>query len=227
MFPVKRCLIRFYFINRANNIDSALCMYKMSSVESAMKGYFKNNPERKPYKPYPSCGNYKNLNNKETDDYYRDMTRNSKFQMDQTVNERALFALNNVKFTSITVDTVSDSERGHVLFVGLNDGRVLKIVNKPVFSPETSEIMYTQPIIVNEYQLFESRVPINNLIVSSSSLDERKLVAVTDQQIKSIPVSVSCDRYETCEQCVLAQDPYCSWNLDEAKCVFSLKIFER
>jgi hypothetical protein len=202
-------------------------MYRMNNVESAMKGYFKSNPERKPYKPYPTCGNYKNLNNKETDDYYRDMTRNSKFQMDQTVNERALFALNNVKFTSITVDTVSDSERGHVIFLGLNDGRILKIVNKPVFSSETNEILYTQPIIVNDYQLFESRVAINNLLISVSVSNEPKLVAVTNEQIKSIPVSISCDKYATCEQCVFAQDPYCSWSLGEAKCVFSNQISEK
>ena len=218
-----------FTIRRANNVDSALCVYKITSVENAMKGYYKNNPDKKPYKPL-SCSNYKSLNNKETDEFYKDMTKNNKFQMEQTVNERALFALNNVKFTSIAIDLTSpESDQGHVIFIGLSDGGILKMINKPVYSAETNEILYSQPIIVNEYAMFENHLAVNNLFISvpNAVSNERKLIAVSSEQIKSMPVDIACYKYTTCEQCVFAQDPYCSWSLNERKCVFGLQITKK
>lgn len=195
-------------------------MYKLNAVESAMKGFFRNSPEKKPFKPLPTCNNYKSLTTKETDEYYREMTKYAKFHMDQTLNERALFALNNVKFTSLVVDHLSDSS--HAIFIGLSDGRILKLVNKPVYDGQTK--LYTQPIVVNEYRLFHKLTPITKLIihVDPNEPTQRKLIAMTNDEIKSMLLSTGCDKYSSCDDCVYAQDPYCSWSVSTSSCTFSL-----
>jgi len=193
-----------FTLRRANNFDSALCMFKLNTVEGAMKGLFKNNPDKsEPNKPLSSCENYKYMNNIEIDKYYKDVIKYSKFQLEQSVNEKALFALNNVKFTSIAVDQLTN-----VLFVGLSDGRVLKLV-----------IENNQAIIIDEYKLFDTNAQVDKLVVSTGLIN--KLIAITNNMIKTVPLDLSCRTHQSCHACLHTQDPYCLWSKSDFKCIYA------
>lgn len=187
-------------------VDSALCMYKISNVEKAMKGLFKNNQEKEPKKPFNSCEDYKNLKNLEIDSYYKEITKSQKFQMEQSLNERALFALNNVKFTSIAVDSRTTFKQEHILFIGLSDGRILKVNGASL----------SKPVILGEYEIFEANEPINNLIIS-----QNQIIAISNKQIKSIEIDSFCSSFTNCVKCIQIKDPYCSWSISQSKCLFS------
>jgi hypothetical protein len=194
-------------------------MYKISQIEETLKGRFKNNPQKSSLvNPLDSCDSYKNMNTLQIDNYYKDIIKNEKFQMEQTVNQKALFALNNVKFTSIAVDVVKN-RNNHVLFLGLNDGRVLKIMNQ-IQSKNGQN--FNQPIILGEYQMFANNLPINSIILFES----KKLIAITNSEIKSISLEIQCKKYNTCRQCVYAQDPYCAWSTSKSKCVLAIEESE-
>ena len=193
----------------ANVFDSALCMYKMTNIEETLKGRFKNNPQKSSLiNPLDSCSSYKSMNSIEVDNYYKDIIKNEKFQIEQTINQKALFALNNVKFTSIAVD--ASNKHGHVVFLGLSDGRLLKVMNQIVDSRN-------QPIILAEFQMFPKSLAVNSVLL----FDSKRVVAVTSEQISAFSLESQCQKYKTCAQCVYAQDPYCAWSTSRAECVFS------
>ena len=49
-----------------------------------------------------------------------------------------------------------------------------------------------------------------------------KLIAITNNEIKSISLEIQCKKYKTCRQCVYAQDPNCAWSTLKSKCVFAI-----
>ena len=120
----------FYAIftfRRANSIDSALCKYKVSTVQNTMKGYFKSMEHHKDSityrRPLESCNKYKELKESTLNEYNKEMNKYYKFEMEQTVNEPALFALSNVKFTSIVIDPASlNNNFNDVIFIGTDNG---------------------------------------------------------------------------------------------------------
>lgn len=181
-------------------------MYKMSSVQETMRGLFKNKQDDKPKKPYATCDKYKSLDSIEKDNYYKEIIKNNKFQMEQTLNSMATFALNNVKFTSVTVDAPSStSTLDHVIYVGLDTGRVLKLISRP--HPDGQSM---QTIIVADYELFPPGTAINNLLVHvNPTTDETHLIAMSTKNIKSLAVSHLCDRLTSCTQCVQS---FCRWS---------------
>lgn len=182
----------------ANVFDSALCMYKMETIDETLRGRFKNNPDKTILtQPFDSCDSYTQMNSLQTDQYYRDILKNEKFEMESQVNQKASFALNNVKFTSLAVDVTPS---GHVIFLGLNDGKVLKIMNQNILA---------------EYQIFQSGEPITSLLVYPFE----RLIAIQNRGIKSISLRSHCHKFVNCGQCVNAQDPYCGWSKKESKCV--------
>lgn len=198
-----------------------MCRYSITNVETAMKGLFKQSQSFMPYRPYASCDDYKILKHAQVDSYYKNITNYEKFQIEDTINQRALFALNNVKFVSLAVDPSFQQEKMHILFIGSNDGRLFKIITQPHILEN-----HVQPIIVSEYQLFENKIPINNLLISIAKNNPNKIIAITSESIKSISVDVSCSKFLSCEKCTNSQDPYCSWSFLVSKCVYTLVRFD-
>ena len=170
-------------------------------------------------KPLGSCDEYAQMDEPRLNNYYKEMSQNYKFQMDQTVNEPALFALNNIKFTSIAVDPASANNNfNDVIFVGLEDGRVIKLLVRPVKFESKKERKYQQPIIVQEYHIFTS--PVTSLLVNNIT---NKLIAISDEEIKSIQLDGTCSSYgASCAECVESQDPYCVWSVGQSKCTSSV-----
>lgn len=210
----------FYAIftfRRLNSVDSALCQYKMTAVHEIMSGSFKSSEhnDRIQYKrPLASCDEYPRLDDQELKRYYNDRTQNYNFQMEETVNEPALFALNNVKFTAIAVDPPSRMNNfNEVVFIGLEDGRVLKILMRATNVSLDGQRQVPKPIIVQEYHLFR-RTPVNSIL-----LRQGKLIAMADEQVRAIDLDIECSKAASCGECINAQDPYCAWSLHKSACV--------
>lgn len=211
----------FYAIftfRRSNSVDSALCKYKMSKVQETMKGYFKSmaHSDRIVYKkPLDTCDSYLDLSDSELKKYYNEMTQNYKFQMEQNIYEPALFALNNAKFTAIAVDSPRVANNfNEVIFIGLEDGRVFKVLIQPLKFMKNGQKL-NQPTIVQEYKFFET--PVKSLIINEKT---GKLVVISDEAIRSIDLDSSCRNMNIyrCGQCLKLQDPYCAWSIISQTC---------
>lgn len=114
-------------------------------------------------------------------------------------------------FTAITVDAQIKGLDGHrydVIFVGTDDGRVIKIVSA---ANETNG----EPIIVTETQALPAGQKVRELTVSHRS---QSLIVVADGQIVSIPL-YHCKKIQHCRDCVRLQDPYCAWDTRNHECV--------
>jgi len=192
----------------------------MTTVDETMNGYFKStdNDDRITYKqPLATCHAYKHLSDADLNKYYQERSQNYNYQMETTVNEPVLFAMNGARFTAIAIDQPGKRNNfNEVIFIGLADGRVLKLLTKPVYA---NKRIYQQPIVVQEYQMLEHNQTINSLIVTKQG----QLIAVSNEIIRSVDLDVACFvDYNTCSSCLKTQDPYCSWSTTQAKCV-SLK----
>ncbi|XP_051794454.1 semaphorin-4D isoform X6 [Acanthochromis polyacanthus] len=111
-----------------------------------------------------------------------------------------------VNYTQIVVERVRALDKNiyDVIFTGTDKGVLHKSV---VFEGEVH--------IVEEIQLLKNSEPIKNLLLSSET---RSLYAGSDSGVVQSPTAF-CGRYSSCDDCVLARDPYCAWDPHTAACV--------
>ncbi|XP_008294955.1 semaphorin-4D isoform X1 [Stegastes partitus] len=111
-----------------------------------------------------------------------------------------------VNYTQIVVERVRALDRNiyDVIFTGTDKGVLHKSV---VFEGEVH--------IVEEIQLLKNSESIKNLLLSSET---RSLYAGSDSGVVQSPTAF-CGRYPSCDDCVLARDPYCAWDPHTAACV--------
>ncbi|KAJ8277245.1 hypothetical protein GJAV_G00073050 [Gymnothorax javanicus] len=109
------------------------------------------------------------------------------------------------RFTRIVVDrvTASDGHAYDVMFIGTENGFVQKAVNYD-----------GEMFIIEELQLLPAPEPIKTLRLSRTT---GQLYAGSETAAAQIPLS-QCGRYSTCQDCVLARDPYCAWDATTALC---------
>ncbi|XP_071371801.1 semaphorin-4D isoform X2 [Centroberyx affinis] len=111
-----------------------------------------------------------------------------------------------VNYTQIVVERVHALDRNiyDVIFTGTDKGVLHKSV---VYEGEVH--------IVEEIQLLKTSESIKNLLLSSQT---RSLYAGSDSGVVQSPTAF-CDRYLSCDECVLARDPYCAWDPRTTACV--------
>ncbi|XP_076849111.1 semaphorin-4D isoform X3 [Brachyhypopomus gauderio] len=117
-----------------------------------------------------------------------------------------------VNYTQIAVERVPalDNNVYDVIFTGTDKGAVHKSV---VYEGGAHTI--------EEIQLLRNREPIKTLLLSTHRA--RFLYAGSDSGIVQSPTAF-CDKYMTCEDCVLARDPYCAWERQTTSCI---NIFQK
>lgn len=131
----------------------------------------------------------------------------------------------NQRLTVVAVDPQIKTPSGEsydVIYAGTTDGKVLKIVS--VFKEKQVEdkvVISHKPVVLEEIQAFPTHFPIRNVHVlqrSASTMDEPRLVVLSDSEVKSIPL-YRCSKYINCSSCVGLQDPHCAWNVETRRCV--------
>uniref|UniRef100_A0A8D8PZV1 Semaphorin-1A n=1 Tax=Cacopsylla melanoneura TaxID=428564 RepID=A0A8D8PZV1_9HEMI len=122
------------------------------------------------------------------------------------------------KFSSIAVDPQVRALSGttyDVIFVGTEDGKVVKIVNVASGGVGTQ----TRALVIEELQVLPPGTPVQSLsIVRTVSQNHAKLLVVSNKQLTHIALH-RCKVFSTCADCVNLQDPYCAWDTKLRKCV--------
>ncbi|XP_028327923.1 semaphorin-4E-like [Gouania willdenowi] len=129
--------------------------------------------------------------------------------MDQAIRpigERPLLVRRGATFTRIIVTDVlaADGEKYHVMFIGTEEGTMLKAVNYK-----------GEMFIIEEVQVFD---PPGFIKILEFSVVTGHLYAGSDYGAAQIPVA-TCGRSSTCMDCVLSRDPFCGWDKTTKKCV--------
>ncbi|XP_078314286.1 semaphorin-1A-like isoform X3 [Crassostrea virginica] len=218
----------FYAVFRTpeNSIQgSAVCAFKLADIEKTFMGKFKGqestyhnwlpvahpNPDRN---PHPSiCVN----------DSYQISEPMLNFIKSHTLMDPAvpsaggspLIVLPTFKgrMTQIAVDWqvhAGDGRYYDVIFIGTDDGRVLKVINKG----QGSKI---ETVVIEDIQVFPEGHAVTGLKIYRAN-GEEKLIVVSREKVISVPLH-QCEHQESCRSCVKLQDPYCSWVDD--KCAAS------
>ncbi|KAM4605753.1 semaphorin-4E isoform 1-T3 [Polymixia lowei] len=123
----------------------------------------------------------------------------------QPIGDRPLLVRRGAKFSRIIINQVqaADGEKYQVMFIGTEEGTLLKAVNYD-----------REMFIIEEVQLFQPPEPIKVLRFSNAT---GQLYAGSEYGAVQIPPAI-CGRSLSCMDCVLARDPYCGWDRTASKC---------
>lgn len=119
----------------------------------------------------------------------------------------------NYKFTSIAVDPQVESLNGKtydVLFVGTDNGHVLKVINVG------DAIDDNKPIVISEQQVLPHGMRVKELRISRST---QRLIVISDSLIRSIPL-YNTTGLSQCAHCIGSRDPYIVWDSINRECIF-------
>uniref|UniRef100_A0A672FD16 Sema domain-containing protein n=1 Tax=Salarias fasciatus TaxID=181472 RepID=A0A672FD16_SALFA len=121
------------------------------------------------------------------------------------IGGKPLLVQSSRKFSKIVVDQVTSpkGEQHQMLLIGTESGWLQKAV----------KLDGEEGRIVEELQLFEDPLPVDFLQLSTTG----QLYGGTSNAVVQVDVR-DCSRYTSCDDCILARDPYCGWDRMEGKC---------
>ncbi|XP_061775739.1 semaphorin-4E [Nerophis ophidion] len=127
--------------------------------------------------------------------------------MDQAIQPKEgkpLLVRRGPAFTCIVVQQVQAKDGGkyHVLFIGTEDGMLLKAINHG-----------DEMFIIEQVQLFPAPHSVKILRFSKDLI-----YAGSDYAAVQVPVA-TCGRSSSCLDCVLARDPHCGWDDVTGSCI--------
>ncbi|XP_049579748.1 semaphorin-7A isoform X2 [Syngnathus scovelli] len=188
---------RVYALFTSSWNATALCIYSMETIEgifnnSTFKGYDKAVPEPRP----GACVRNSRLLPLATVSVVRDYPEMSDWV--HTVHHTSPFYVSNDNYTKIVVDRVqaADLSAYNVLLLATDSGKIHKILESG-----------SEPFIISQ-----TEIPSQSSIQSMKLDSKKKKLVVSFAEKISVVDLRSCDEYnKSCEDCVLARDPYCSW----------------
>ncbi|XP_023193868.1 semaphorin-4D isoform X3 [Xiphophorus maculatus] len=216
------------FTSQWGNVGlSAVCAYNMAAVEEVFsKGKYmqKATVEQShtkwvryngiPPSPRPGACISNQLRQKNISSSLHLPDKTLQFVRDHPLLEDPVLPIGNgprlitkdINYTQIVVERVRalDGNIYDVIFTGTDKGVLHKSV---VFEEDVH--------IVEEIQLLKNSEPIKNLLLSSET---QSVYAGSDSGVIQSPTAF-CGKYSTCDDCVLARDPYCAWDPNTAACV--------
>ncbi|XP_034502824.1 semaphorin-4D isoform X3 [Ailuropoda melanoleuca] len=124
------------------------------------------------------------------------------------IDNRPRLIRSDVNYTQIVVDRTQalDGTFYDVMFVGTDRGTLHKAVS-----------LENEAHIIEETWLFRDSEPVQTLLLNSEQ-GRRFVYAGSSSGVVQAPVAF-CEKHATCEDCVLARDPYCAWSSDTKACV--------
>lgn len=219
----RQSIIYATFTTPDNSIPgSAVCAFRIDDIMAAFEGRFKSQrdstsnwlPIAKEAVPDPRPGRC-------VEDSRTLHTLSVNFIKTHTLMETAVKSMHkrplltrvNLKhrFTAITVDPQIRGLDGNfydVIFVGTDDGRVLKIAH--IYGENPS----AESTIITETQVLGNDQPVRELSVSRSTAN---LIVVGSGKIVAIPLH-HCKKITLCRDCLNLQDPYCAWDIRNREC---------
>ncbi|XP_065165255.1 semaphorin-1A-like isoform X2 [Atheta coriaria] len=116
------------------------------------------------------------------------------------------------RFTAIAVDAqVATVDDGlfDVIYVGTDNGKVLKLVNVAL-NNETA-----RAIVISENVILPNGLPITQLKIAPG---HGKVIVVGRDEVRLAEI-LHCNSMKSCGACVQLQDPHCAWNTKKLSCV--------
>ncbi|XP_043209574.1 semaphorin-1A-like isoform X2 [Amphibalanus amphitrite] len=217
------------FTTPVNSIPgSAICAFRMADLVDTFAGAFKHQedmnsnwlPLKNSQVPSPRPGLCVN-DSRQLSDAHLNFIQSHPL-MDGAVpslHGRPLLARTSLRhrFTKIAVDPqvqAADGTLYDVLFIGTDNGRVLKAVN----AASGSGTVRAEPVLIEELEVLASGAAITNLLVSRQPDAPPRLIVVTDDEVRALPLHRCGDKALRCADCVRLQDPYCGWEAAGQRC---------
>ncbi|XP_035877342.1 semaphorin-4D isoform X5 [Phyllostomus discolor] len=124
------------------------------------------------------------------------------------IDNRPRLIKSGVNYTQIVVDRTQalDGTVYDVMFLSTDRGALHKAIS-----------LENDVHIIEETQLFQDLEPVQTLLLSSKK-DRSFIYAGSNSGVVQAPVAF-CGKHNTCQDCVLARDPYCAWSPARAACV--------
>ncbi|KAM9806853.1 sema domain, transmembrane domain (TM), and cytoplasmic domain, (semaphorin) 6E isoform X2 [Syngnathus typhle] len=226
------------FTTQANSITgSAVCAFYMDDIEKAFSGKFKEQknseaawtpvPDEQVPIPRPGCcaGEGSAADLKSSTAFPDDTLTFIKSYplMDEAVpsaNNRPLFTRTTSRFklTQIAVDTSAGPNRNFtVIFLGSEDGRVLKVLTSTDGNNQTLSTTILEDITVYNPNKCNVRGEERQVLGMELDRDHHALFVAFSGCVIRVPLS-RCDDYDCKTRCLSSRDPYCVW-LKAGKCV--------
>ncbi|XP_061656807.1 semaphorin-4D isoform X2 [Syngnathoides biaculeatus] len=122
------------------------------------------------------------------------------------IGNRPRLITKDINYTQVVVERVCalDGTIHDVIFTGTDKG----VLHKSV-------VLTGEVHMVEEIQLLKNNQPIKKLVLSSKT---HSLYAGSDTGVVQSPTAF-CSKYQSCDDCILARDPYCAWDPRTAHCV--------
>uniref|UniRef100_H3B8Q9 Si:dkey-49n23.1 n=1 Tax=Latimeria chalumnae TaxID=7897 RepID=H3B8Q9_LATCH len=201
---------------------SAVCVYSMASIRAAFSGPFAHKEgldyrwvEYKGRIPYPRPGTCPSetydplhLSTKDYPDDVISFMRTHQLMWDSVYpvkREPILIRMDSrFRIRRIVVDRV-EADDGHydVLFLGTDEGKVLKVISIP---KENREM---EAITLEEISIFQKPSAILSMKLS---VKQQQLYVGSEDGAAQVSLH-RCEFYgKACAECCLARDPYCAWD---------------
>ncbi|GFO13575.1 semaphorin [Plakobranchus ocellatus] len=206
---------------------SAVCAFRHTDISQVFKERFKGQESPRhnwlpiPWDETPVTHPEQCTKNSHriSDDTWR-FTKNHPL-MDRAVNPTGgapvlVFTSVSARLTHIAVDwqlLAADKRYYDIIFVGTDDGRVIKAINK-------GEGQAVDTVVIEDIQVLEKGKSVTGLKLIGSRADQQqqKLLVVSHDMVSGVPLH-RCERATSCSSCVALQDPYCVWNVAMKLCI--------
>lgn len=192
---------KFYALFTSSWNSTAVCIYSIATIEdifenSSFKGYSKDIPVPRPGTCVPNSRSLPLATINMMKDYpeMTDWVHSKEY--------RTPFYISSNNYTKIVVDRVQAADRRmhNVLLLSTDTGKIHKVLEAGA-----------KPFIISETQL-SSKSTIQSMKLDSQ---KKKLVLGFSEKIFTVDLQRCQDYNDSCENCVLAQDPYCAWTNGE------------
>lgn len=228
MTTERQSIIYAVFTTPENSIPgSAICAFYIDDIMDAFEGRFKSQKDSTSnWLPIPPENVPDPRPGKCVDDSRTLPTMSVNFIKTHTLMETSVPSMHgkplltrvNLKhrFTAITVDPQIEGLDGNlydVIFVGTDDGRIIKLVNY-ISTNITGDAQQAEPIVVTETQALPVGQQVRELSVSRHT---DTLIVIGNGHIVSIPLN-HCNKILHCRDCLMLQDPYCVWDIRNHEC---------
>lgn len=122
-----------------------------------------------------------------------------------------------------------NGDRYDVLFVGTDNGRVIKFINYLNATATTNDSASSNPnapngaeqkpstletVLITETQALPHSLPVKQMTVAR---DQNAIIVVGNGHVISIPLN-HCSHIARCRDCLNLQDPYCVWDTQNHEC---------
>ena len=106
------------------------------------------------------------------------------------------------------VKSVERNQTYDVIYVGRNDGKVVKLI-------KTSNAYNLDSVLIESISVFDN--PPTGIQALWPLLESNELVVVGSDRVAKIPL-YHCDRQTSCSRCVALRDPHCAWDTENLVC---------